>query len=200
MKLDQFKLLTDENIHRDVVQFLRARGFDVLDATKEGLCGRTDVDLLQRAVSEDRVVVTHDRDFGTLAILAGEQIVGIVYLRPGHIDPKFTIETIRAVLKKELDLSPPFILVVQRTERLQTQKSEHSERCGAEPHRLRWQNALPRWRSGGHTSRMLHQNRSQPPEDSSSAASVRVAGKPTKGSSPHLLPCNGWYGSRVKLG
>ena len=58
MKLDQFKLLTDENIQRDVVQFLRAHGFDVLDPTKEGLFGRTDVDLLQRAVSEDRVVVT----------------------------------------------------------------------------------------------------------------------------------------------
>ena len=114
MKLDRFKLLTDENIHRDVVQFLRDRGFDVRDVAEEGLFGTTDVDLLRRAVSQDRVVMTHDRDFGTLAVLAGEPIVGIVYLRPGHINPRFTIETIEAALKEDHDLSPPFILVVQR--------------------------------------------------------------------------------------
>ena len=71
MKLDRFKLLADENIHRDVVRFLRDRGFDVLDVAEEGMLGTTDVDLLRRAVSEDRVVMTHDRDFGTLAILTG---------------------------------------------------------------------------------------------------------------------------------
>ncbi len=114
MKLDRFKLLADENIHRDVVRFLRDRGFDVLDVAEEGMLGTTDVDLLRRAVLEDRVVMTHDRDFGTLAILTGEPIVGIVYLRPGHIAPRFTIETIEATMREEYDLSPPFILVIRR--------------------------------------------------------------------------------------
>lgn len=114
MKLVEFKLLADENIHVDVVQFLRGRGIDVLDVTEEGIFGAADVDLLRRAVAEDRVVLTHDRDFGTLAILAGEPVFGIVYLRPGHIDPHFTIETIEVLLREEHDLSPPFILVAQR--------------------------------------------------------------------------------------
>ena len=85
MRLAQFKLLTDENVNRVVVTLLRQRGFDVLDVAEEGLLGASDVELLRRAVSEDRVVVTHDRDFGTLAILRGEPVVGIVYVRPGHI-------------------------------------------------------------------------------------------------------------------
>jgi predicted nuclease of predicted toxin-antitoxin system len=38
--------------------------------------------MLRRTVAEDRVVVSHDHDFGTLAVLAGEPIIGIVYLRP----------------------------------------------------------------------------------------------------------------------
>jgi hypothetical protein len=59
--------------------WLRDRGFDVLDAVAAGLFGATDVQLLRRAFSEDRVVVTHDRDFGTLAVLAGEPLLGIVY-------------------------------------------------------------------------------------------------------------------------
>ncbi len=114
MKLDQFKLLTDENVHRNVVHWLRDRGFDVLDAVAAGLFGATDVELLHRAYAENRVVVTHDRDFGTLAVLAGETLVGIVYLRPGHMDPQFTIETVDAALRKGPEVSPPFILVVER--------------------------------------------------------------------------------------
>ena len=65
-------------------------------------------------MSEDRVVITHDRDFGTLAVLAGEPVIGIVYLRPGHIDPGFTSATIQAVLDEDLDLTRPFILVARR--------------------------------------------------------------------------------------
>ena len=36
MKLGEFKLLTDENIHVDVVAFLRNLGFDVLNFAKRG--------------------------------------------------------------------------------------------------------------------------------------------------------------------
>jgi predicted nuclease of predicted toxin-antitoxin system len=112
--LDQFKLLTDENVHPYVAQWLRDRGFDVLDAVAAGLFGTTDVQVLRRAFSENRVVVTHDRDFGTLAVLAGEPLLGIVYLRPGHIDPQFTIESVDAALREGPEVSPPFILVVER--------------------------------------------------------------------------------------
>lgn len=114
MKIGDYKVLTDENIHADVVQFLRVQGFDVLDVREDRLHGTPDRDLLSRALREDRLVFTHDSDFGTLAILAGLRIVGIVYLRPGHIDPTFTIETIKTLVREELNLIPPFILVAQR--------------------------------------------------------------------------------------
>ena len=114
MKLAEHKLLADENLHSDVVAELRSRGFDVLSVYEEGLRGATDAELLQLAFRENRVVVTHDSDFGTLAILAGEPVVGILYLRPGHIDPRFTIETYNAVLQKDLDLTSPFIIVAHR--------------------------------------------------------------------------------------
>ena len=90
-------------------------GFDVADVCENGLHGSTDVALLRRAFAENRVIVTHDSDFGTLTVLGGEPVVGIVYLRPGHIDPQFTIETVEAVLNADPDLSPPFLLVAKRT-------------------------------------------------------------------------------------
>lgn len=64
-----FPLLTDENIDPDVVAGLRRLGFDVLDVVESGRAGVGDVELLRWAVSQGRVIVTHDADFGTLAIL-----------------------------------------------------------------------------------------------------------------------------------
>lgn len=72
------------------------------------------MDLLKLATADGRVVVTH-ADFKTLAILQGEPPVGLVFLRPAHIDPKFTIESIEAVLSADPGVAPPFILVAKRT-------------------------------------------------------------------------------------
>jgi hypothetical protein len=59
-------------------------------------------------------VLTHDRDFGTLAIHAGEPYFGIVYLRPGHISAEFTWRTIAAIESTVESVEPPFIVVAER--------------------------------------------------------------------------------------
>jgi predicted nuclease of predicted toxin-antitoxin system len=114
MKLRDFPLLTDENLDAEVVASLRKLGFDVRDVVESGLRGSSDVDLLRLAAEQKRVVVTHDADFGTLAIRQNEPLIGLVYLRPGHIDSQFTIETIQTVLSADPDLLPPFVLVAKR--------------------------------------------------------------------------------------
>jgi len=108
------RFLSDENIHADVVAFLRAEGCDVLDVKEQGLDGSDDLPLIRLSVAEARVVLTHDSDFGTLAIAAQEPIFGIIYLRPGHIQPEFTVGTLRVLFDQELDPRPPFIIVAVR--------------------------------------------------------------------------------------
>jgi predicted nuclease of predicted toxin-antitoxin system len=115
VKLRDFPLLTDENIHPTAVTHLRSEGCDVLDVRESGLIGADDAALLQRACAQNRVVVTHDKDFGALSIARLEPMVGVVFLRPGHIDPRFTIETLRVIFAQDLDLEPPFILVAKRS-------------------------------------------------------------------------------------
>jgi predicted nuclease of predicted toxin-antitoxin system len=69
-----FPLLADENIHPDVVRFLRDQGTDVCSVTEEGLAGQDNLTLLRRAYQENRVMLTHDSDFGTLAIMQREPV------------------------------------------------------------------------------------------------------------------------------
>jgi predicted nuclease of predicted toxin-antitoxin system len=113
--LEDFALLTDENIDPGVVAYLRQISSDVADVAEGGWQGRSDVDLLSAAFAEQRVIVTHDADFGRLAVAGGCDLIGIVFLRPGHIDPQFTIDTIKVVLAGQFQVSPTFILVAKRT-------------------------------------------------------------------------------------
>ena len=64
------RLLADENIPLASIQALRAAGHDVL-ATSGAMTRALDREVLARAGAEGRVLVTFDRDFGTLAFKRG---------------------------------------------------------------------------------------------------------------------------------
>ena len=114
MTLRDFPLLADQNIHPAVVGWLRGEGFDVLTAADAGLAGAADTAVLARAVADGRVVLTHDADFGTLAVAGGSPLVGIVYLRPGHVGPEPTADTLRHLLAAGVELTPPVVVVARR--------------------------------------------------------------------------------------
>lgn len=114
MNLTEFQLLTDENIDPSVVEFLRQTGFDVLDIKEMGWRGRLDIDILKEAHKQNRVVVTHDDDFGKLVFRSKISFTGILYLRPGHFFPVKTVQALkRLFVQAELDCIPPFILVIE---------------------------------------------------------------------------------------
>ena len=115
MKPLDFPRLADENIHPQVVSYLRRRDHDIRTLNELASLGISDTQVLQIAYQSGRVVLTHDSDFGRLAVTRREPIFGIVYLRPGHIQSRFTIETLNAIHLMSLDISPPFILVAERS-------------------------------------------------------------------------------------
>jgi predicted nuclease of predicted toxin-antitoxin system len=75
------RLLADENIPLDTVRALRAAGHDVYSAT-ESAPGAADLDHLRRAVTEDRLVLTFDTDFGELLVRGSDPPkAGVILLR-----------------------------------------------------------------------------------------------------------------------
>src|SRR5438105_3553098 len=60
------RFLANENVTGTVIQELRQRGHDVL-SVKESMRSEEDDVILARAQAEQRIVVTHDKDFGELA-------------------------------------------------------------------------------------------------------------------------------------
>jgi predicted nuclease of predicted toxin-antitoxin system len=74
------RFLVDECCDAGVVDALRGDGHNVLYATKS-LRGATDDELLTCAVSEERILLTEDKDFGELVYRLRRTAHGIVLLR-----------------------------------------------------------------------------------------------------------------------
>jgi predicted nuclease of predicted toxin-antitoxin system len=77
------KLLLDSCLPRAVAQRLRVDGWDVATVA-EGGADPGDASVLGRAVSEGRVLVTIDADFGALVFRDGAKHVGVLRLREGR--------------------------------------------------------------------------------------------------------------------
>lgn len=68
----------DESVRNAIAVGLRSHGTDVTTAAEVGLLGAADEDHIAYALSEQRVIVTHDDDFLTLAN-SGIEHAGICY-------------------------------------------------------------------------------------------------------------------------
>lgn len=116
MKLIDFGFLADENIHPNVIAKLRLDGIQVSTATEVSLNGKSDSELLSYAKENKQIVLTHDADFGKIIYSQKNEFTGILYLRPGHIKPEFTINTLSAVFANDFNLEAPFVIVAEQVQ------------------------------------------------------------------------------------
>ncbi len=110
------KILTDENISPKVVSFLREKGFDVIDAKEKGWQGAADKFLMAAAWEEKRFILTHDSDFGTLAINEGVPCYGIIYLRLKDLRVEKVKESLDKFLKVGKEISEGTIIILKDTQ------------------------------------------------------------------------------------
>ena len=113
MKPGQSKVLTDENVSPRVVAFLRSSGFDVYDIKEQGLFGLADREVLALAQTEQRFVITHDADFGMLAINQGVPFTAIIYIRLRNLSPATVINVIDRFLQTEVDIATGMLVVIE---------------------------------------------------------------------------------------
>jgi predicted nuclease of predicted toxin-antitoxin system len=90
--------LADESCDAAVIRALRAAGHDVR-AVAESSRGATDLAILEAALTEQRVLLTKDKDFGEL-VFTGARVVPVMLLRfpPAvrSLMPQAVLEVVRA--------------------------------------------------------------------------------------------------------
>jgi len=74
------RILADQDVYASTVAFLKGLGHDVLAAAEVDLVQAADTEVLRFAREERRVLVTRDRDFGSIVFVQGGG-PGVIYLR-----------------------------------------------------------------------------------------------------------------------
>ena len=108
------KLFLDQDVYAATARFLRGLGHDVVTASEAGCSRSSDAELLRMAGEQGRILVTRDRDYGSLVFVQGSGS-GVIYLRilPSTLDSVH--QEIEVVLKSHSaeELKKAFVVIEQ---------------------------------------------------------------------------------------
>jgi predicted nuclease of predicted toxin-antitoxin system len=105
------RIIANENVSAAVIAQLRIRGHDVV-SVKESMRSAPDSAVLRRAAEERRLVITHDKDFGTLAFQWGLPAgSGVILFRLSGNNPDVDNARILDVLQQQIDWAGHFGVV-----------------------------------------------------------------------------------------
>lgn len=108
------KFAADECCDVPVVSGLHADGNDVL-YIREIAVGADDVTVLQIATSEERILITEDKDFGELVVRLKLPAFGILLLRMDPADSNSKLARLREVLSSHGNRLAGSFVVVDET-------------------------------------------------------------------------------------
>lgn len=105
------RFLADESCDFGVVRVLRASGFDVA-AVGEMSPRATDEAVIALAVSEARVLLTEDKDFGQLVYASGHPSPGVILIRyPGRARQELFRAINDVARRDETELRSSFVVL-----------------------------------------------------------------------------------------
>ncbi|MFQ5342492.1 MAG: DUF5615 family PIN-like protein [Anaerolineae bacterium] len=81
------KFLADMGLARSTVAFLRDRGHDAVHLSEQGLQRLEDDEIVEKALAESRVILTHDLDFGRIVALSRASVPSVITFRLGDMRP-----------------------------------------------------------------------------------------------------------------
>ena len=92
---ESFKLYLDQMFRYEVAEALRIEGHDVMRASEIGQSRADDQEILQKAISENRILLTLDEHFGDWVILPLSKHPGVIRLK---VNPTTSKNVIRLLL------------------------------------------------------------------------------------------------------
>ena len=94
------KLLADMGVSMTTVGALRDAGEDIIHLRDEGLLTLPDNQIVEKAIREQRVIVTFDLDFGELLAAAGTALPSVILFRLRNQTPAAVTPRLLRVLEE----------------------------------------------------------------------------------------------------
>lgn len=81
------KFLADMGLARSTVTFLRTQGYDAVHLRDQGLQRLDDDEIIEKALIEGRVILTHNLDFGRIVALSRASVPSVITFRLNDMRP-----------------------------------------------------------------------------------------------------------------
>ena len=108
------RFLADMGVDQRIVDWLRGQGYDAVHLREQGLHRAADADIFAKAITEDRIVLTFDLDFGEILSLAGVNVISVILFRLNNTRTSFVQQRLEAVLAADASaLEQGAIIVVE---------------------------------------------------------------------------------------
>jgi len=116
------QFIVDESTGMAVIEYLRAAGHRVL-AISETMPQAVDKEILARAASENRILITNDKDFGELVFRSGQVHHGVLLLRLRDESAANRVNVVKSVLENYADrLAGNFVVATEKGVRIRSNK------------------------------------------------------------------------------
>lgn len=100
---EAFQLYLDQMFNQDVALALNKEGYNVIRASEIGQARADDKEILDRAVSENRILITLDQHFGDWVVLPLSHHPGVIRLKVNPTTSKNVLKLLVPFLRR---LSP----------------------------------------------------------------------------------------------
>ena len=114
MATEQLRVLVDVSAGVSVTSFLRQQGHDVV-SVREIDARASDANVLATAVSENRIIITMDKNFGELIHKSGHPHRGVLLLRMEEQDGKTKVKTVSRILEEHRQATKPILRLSERS-------------------------------------------------------------------------------------
>jgi predicted nuclease of predicted toxin-antitoxin system len=81
------KFLLDMGLARSTALFLRQHGYEAVHLREQGLQRLSDEAIIVKAIQENRIILTHDLDFGRIVALSHRQYPSVITFRLDNMQP-----------------------------------------------------------------------------------------------------------------
>lgn len=109
-----YKFIVDESTGDRVAEQLRNEGFDVVSVISQ-MRGLDDLLIIERALEEQRIIITNDKDFGDLIFHQNFKPRGVLLLRLEDESTLNKLRVIRMIIHQYLKiLEGNFVVVTER--------------------------------------------------------------------------------------
>jgi predicted nuclease of predicted toxin-antitoxin system len=97
------RFLADMGVSMRVVEWLRSSGHDAIHLREEGLQQLPNGEIFQKAIGEERIVLTFDLDFGEIVAGSRGGSVSVILFRLRNTRADFVVQRLKIVLERSAE-------------------------------------------------------------------------------------------------